>query len=207
MKDLKDFKSTGLICKNDICRKIGKKGCFRELCKRCCNKTENLEIEKEDELITLKNSQLSNHQKCSKRKFHICTVHKSSLKEIEKMKMKKKEFNSFLQNQKIDQEVKYLDSDIIRENFKSKGELDENSNDSIENRVLNRMGLDTDIINNSKKTPSKEDLIKDNFFSLLQSQNESNHENCLPSASLKTPYKSACLALLIGIGADEQMVK
>ena len=121
--------------------------------------------------------------------------------------MKKKELNSFLQNQKTDQEVKYLDFDIMRENDKSKGESDQNSNDSVTDSVLNRLELDADNINNSTKTQSKKDLIKDNFLSLLQCQNESNHENCLPSASLKTPYKSACLALLIGIGADEQMVK
>ena len=121
--------------------------------------------------------------------------------------MKKKELNSFLQNQKTDQEVKYLDFDIMRENDKSKGESDQNSNDSVKDSVLNRLELDADNINNSTKTQSKKDLIKDNFLSLLQCQNESNHENFLPSASLKTPYKSACLALLIGIGADEQMVK
>ena len=79
--------------------------------------------------------------------------------------------------------------------------------------VENRIGLEVNNINNFYESESKEDVTEDKFVSYIQSQNvlfsstENNYENCLSISPIKIPYKSTCLALLIGIGADEQMVK
>ena len=130
------------------------------------------------------------------------------------MKMKKTEFNSFLQNKKINQDIKDIHFDIKRDKCKSENESDQYLDNSMKNSVENRIGLEVNNINNLYGSESKKDVTEDKFVSYIQSQNvlfssteNNNYENCLSISPIKIPYKSTCLALLIGIGADEQMVK
>ena len=71
--------------------------------------------------------------------------------------MKKKEFNSFLQNKKINQDIKDIDIDIIRDKFKSENESDQYSDNSMKNSVENRIGLEVNNINNLYESERSEE--------------------------------------------------
>ena len=217
--EVKDEKVLVLLCSNIECRRIGKKGCFRKLCKRCCNKTESNELENNDNCSDLDKNSQSNINKSN---VHVCTVHKSSAKEIEKMKIKKKEleFKKYLQNKKINTDSN-MNSDVEYEILQKSDQSVELSGKITEIIVENKSD-ELDIENTKEENISnRNDLnkikfkggVNENYLEPhgcqkkeIDSAVKDGSISCVINAAVEVPYKSTCRALLIGIGADEQMV-
>ena len=208
---------SSFMCGNAECRRVGKKGCLRNLCKRCCNKKENDDVTEIDGIHSTNIDQRNS--------VFICPVHKSSAKELEKMKIKK--------NQKI----KFLGNNVSEINSGDDGILDPslecNVEDSSRNADVHSIAADIDSFNNLNG--SKDSVISDVCADLLSSieiseifvtgsttvtatatptvaSSSSDSRAATISATsspapILIPYSTDCRALLIGIGADEQMVR
>ena len=144
--------NTGLNCGNIECRRVGKKGCPRGLCKRCCNKQESSDV-------TLKNDIGSNTSNGNNSEIiPRCSVHKSSAKELEKMGKK------------------------LKEKLRFQGKELETVSDKFE-------------------------ISPEDFIDLQNNPIISENSKECSAAITDVAYATSCRALLIGIGADEQMVR
>jgi hypothetical protein len=146
----------GMQCGNAECRRVGKRGCPRGMCKRCCNKKESTDSPTATASSTVTDGisgsgmrSISNAQ---------CHVHKSSAKELEKMAKKQKEKKSFLEGHNPCEEQASM---IVSE---------------------------------------------EQLHAVECSAVETSVSPEVAPCSSQTAYSTSCRALLIGIGADEQMV-
>jgi hypothetical protein len=182
--------SLGLQCSNAECRRVGKRGCPRALCKRCCNKADkdssssssgnsnssssssnsNSSSSSTDAAPSSGHSNLSNMQ---------CRVHKSSAKELEKMEKKLKERKGLFQN---DAAGSTSSHHTIQEGTSCNG-------------------VELEVVEEIEVVEEVEPVISSRLPPSSSSPGiESSKE--IPYI----PYSTSCRALLIGIGADEQMV-
>jgi hypothetical protein len=174
--------SLGLQCSNAECRRVGKRGCPRALCKRCCNKADKDSSSSSSGNSNSSSSRSSNSNSSSSSTDAApssghsnlpkmqCRVHKSSAKELEKMEKKLRE---------------------------RKGQFQDNTADSTSSHHtieegITCSGVELEVV----------EEVEPIIGSLLPPSSSS--PGIEPSKEI--PYSTSCRALLIGIGADEQMV-
>ena len=170
----------GLQCSNSECRRVGKRGCPRALCKRCCNKEDSYSNIGSNSSISssISSSSSSSSVEAALVGGHAnisnvqCRVHKSSAKELEKMEKKLKERRGQCQ-------------DPTAQTADSASKQD-------------AVGVDV-ICQEAEVVEEIEPTTSGHLPSLTPSP-----QSRLPE---EIPYTTSCRALLIGIGADEQMVR
>ena len=163
----------GLQCSNSECRRVGKRGCPRALCKRCCNKEDSNSSSSNNSISSSRSSSveaalIGRHANISNVQ---CRVHRSSAKELEKMEKKLKERRGPCQ----DPTAQIADSASVL--------------DTVEDII---------ICNELEVVEEIEPTTSGHLPSLTPSPQSGLSE--------EIPYTTSCRALLIGIGADEQMV-
>ena len=166
----------GLQCSNSECRRVGKRGCPRALCKRCCNKEDSNSSSNSSSSSSSSSSSrveaalIGGHANIS---YVQCRVHKSSAKELEKMEKKLKERRGQCQ----DPTAQTADSASVL--------------DPVEDIVICN---EVEVVEEIEVEPTTSGHLP----SLTPSPQSGLSE--------EIPYTTSCRALLIGIGADEQMV-
>ena len=196
--------SLGLQCSNAECRRVGKRGCPRALCKRCCNKADKDSSSSSSGSSSSSSSGSSSSSSNSNSNSNSssnssssssdaasssgnsnlsdmqCRVHKSSAKELEKMEKKLKE---------------------------RKGQIQDNTADSTSSHHTAEEGISCSCV----ELEAVEDVVEE--IEVVE-EVEPIISSLLPpsllspgiESSKEIPYSTSCRALLIGIGADEQMV-
>jgi hypothetical protein len=187
----------GLQCSNAECRRVGKRGCPRALCKRCCNK-----VDKDSSISSSSSSSSSGNSSSSGSSCNSnsssnsvntapssehsnlsnmqCRVHKSSAKELEKMEKKLKERKGQFQDNTAD-------------NFFSHHTIEEEVSFS---------GVELEVAEEVVEEIEAVEVVEPITSSRLPPSSSSP----AIESSKEIPYSTSCRALLIGIGADEQMV-
>lgn len=163
--------SNGFPCQEQLCQRIGKFGCNRQRCKRCCirihtndlfeGKSQEEKSELQKNLLSYPNSCLVHRNKPSKVK---------KLKEKQAIKFQQHNEESSISKDKVGEEIEITDETITVDQKKTNAnEEEENPSDSL----------------------SQDELQV--IYRLLYINKTKVH------------YQSTCKALLIGIGADEQL--
>ena len=190
--------SLGLQCSNAECRRVGKRGCLRALCKRCCNKADKDSSSSSSSNSSGRSSSSSSSSSSSgsntnsssycvnatssselSNLSHMqCRVHKSSAKELEKMEKKLKG---------------------------RKGQIQDDTADSTSSHQAIEEGITCSGVEVVEEVVEEIEVAED-VEPILSSLLPPSSSSPGIVSSKEIPYSTSCRALLIGIGADEQMV-
>jgi hypothetical protein len=226
-------KGLDLKCANVECRLQSKSNCIRNLCKRCCNQSERdtngnffisplrnslgevvqhigLPIASDETSSGIINSSSSSAIESSQfgsisnvdsngndMVAIICPVHKSSARELEKMRSNQKRMDERRQGSRLCLTCEKMNTECKRD---CPGRRNSVKSVSVDNSFVAMNGKNTITDERGKITEEVLTLNLGHCSKIKTITIKSNQK------IIKKAYTTTCRALLIGIGADEQMV-
>jgi hypothetical protein len=164
-----------LPCDVPLCKRIGKAGCIRNKCKRCCDRAyreEQLLIDPDVTKVFLNN----------------CPAHKVSEKRMSNLKEKANKRDIFKKNKKQQTQEMGEEKDVDVDRIEDDG-------DAIE-RVMEK--VDDSVLEAAVESFCIDSLQMEDKPSISTTESVFQEET-------RIPYKSKCKVLLVGLGADEQL--